>query len=101
METKDFISAEEFCNHYQIEVSFIQTLYDLGLVNLNKEEDNLYISFDDFASLQMFINLHYNLQINPAGIDAIANLLDKIKIQQIEILSLQNKLNIYEEVANF
>lgn len=98
MDVNEFISANEFCNHYQIEESFLHTIYELGLINLRTFDNELYISWDDFSLLKTIVNLHFNLQINPQGIDAIFNLLNKIKEQQSEIVSLKTRLSLFEEL---
>jgi hypothetical protein len=42
--------------------------------------------------------LHYELHINIEGIDAIYNLLKQVELLQLEIRTLKNKLNSYEDL---
>ena len=42
------------------------------------------------------MRLHYDLDINIEGIDAIYNLLKQVEELQSQIITLRNKLNFYE-----
>ena len=42
------------------------------------------------------VRLHYDLEINMEGIDAITHLLKKLQTMQDEISVLKNKLRVYE-----
>ena len=44
------------------------------------------------------IRLHYDLNINLEGLDAVYNLLKRVENLQSEITSLHNKLRIYEDL---
>ena len=42
------------------------------------------------------IRMHYELDINLEGIDAISNLLERVEEMQHEMTRLQNRLRFYE-----
>jgi len=96
MQTQQFITAETCCEHYNIDFTFINSLHDLGLIEVLTIEEKKLISDEDLPELEKFIHLHYDLDINIAGIDAIKNLLQRIQYLQDEIISLKNKLQVYE-----
>ncbi len=52
---------------------------------------------DKLKDLEKFIRLHYELDINTEGIDAIAQLLNRVENMQDEITRLKNRLRFYEE----
>ena len=81
----DFIAAEECCVHYNIELSFIQSLQDYELIELNIIEEKTFIHTNQLHDLEKFIHLHYDLNINMEGIDAIQHLLLRMKRLQDEI----------------
>lgn len=81
----DFIAAEECCVHYNIELSFIQSLKDYELIELNVIEEKTFIHTNQLHDLEKFIHLHYDLNINMEGIDAIHHLLLRMKSLQDEI----------------
>lgn len=97
METEELILVDEFCNHHQIEVSFITNMQELGLVQIVNKNERYYLSYDELSTLDTLISLHYDLMINPEGIDAITHLVNKVKNLQAEILFLKNKLRLYED----
>ena len=49
------------------------------------------------AEAEKVVRLYSELNINPEGIDAIVNLLQRIKELDSEIQYLKNRLNLYEE----
>ena len=97
MASQNLISATEFCRHHNIEVSFIDSLQDFGLVEITTVEGSGFIDEDQLEELEKMIRLHYDLQINLEGIDAIRHLLEQIQNMQSEITILKNRLQIYEK----
>lgn len=96
MENENLIPAEEFCSHYNIELSFIQSLEDFGLINVTTVQQQGFVAADQLKDLEQYIRLHYDLGINVEGIDAIANILQRVKDMQHEMMLLRNRLYIYE-----
>ena len=96
MQTQHFIAVEACCEYYNIDADFINALHEYGLIEMNIIEEKKVIHDDDLQELEKFIHLHYDLNINMEGIDAIRHLLDRVKILQGEIISLQNKIRRYE-----
>lgn len=98
METNDLILAEEFCSHYNVGFSFITSLQEFGLIQITSVEETSYIPQAELKKLEQLARLHYDLDINLEGIDAITHLLEKIKELQTQITSLKNRLSLYEKV---
>lgn len=97
MEKKDLIPAEEICSRYQVEYSFINELNEHELIELSMIEKSSYIPSDHLSDLERFIRLHYDLDINMEGLEAIDHLLKQMHAMQYQIRSLENKLRLYEE----
>lgn len=98
MEERITVSVQEFCHHHQIEISFIQSLHECGLLQadtINDEEWRL--SQDQLEQLEKMVRLHYDLQINLEGLEAIHHLLKRVEGLQREVLLLRNRLRLYEE----
>ena len=91
------ISAEEFCIHHQVEYSFINSLQQFGLIEVKTIEENRFIDAEKLFDLEKFVRLHYDLDINLEGIEAITYLLEKVKSLQEEVNLLKNKLRLYED----
>jgi hypothetical protein len=96
MQEEDLILIVEFCRNYEIEQSFVQSLQEYGLIELRQIEDKQFIHKDALLELERYVHLHYDLNINMEGLDAIHNLLEKIKNLQHELNQLRNRLNIHE-----
>ena len=96
MQENTFFSAKEFCTHHQIEVSFIQSLRDYGLVEGNEGEEDYILPQDQLPVLEKMVRLHYDLHINLEGIDAISHMLDRMEEMQRELSLLRNRLRLYE-----
>jgi len=96
MTEEQFILVSTFCEKYQVEPSFVQSLSEYGLIEMNNINESDFISLDRIHDVEKFIHLHYDLDINVEGIDAISHLLARLKVLQDEIASLKNKLRMYE-----
>ena len=71
-------------------------MQEAGLVRIIKHEDEYYLHYEELATLEKFIRLHHDLDINPEGIEAISYMLERMQTMQQEIASLKNRLEIYE-----
>jgi hypothetical protein len=90
------ISADLFCSSHQIEVSFIHSLYESGLIEIVVREEEKYIPSSQLQRLEKMIRLYYEMNINLEGIETINHLLQSINNQQQEISKLKNRLRWYE-----
>ena len=96
MREENLIPANEFCLQHNIEVSFIKSLKEYGLVELTIIDDTQFVSIKQLTELEKLIRLHYDLDINLEGIDAIIHLLRKLETMHDEMISLKNRLRLYE-----
>ena len=91
---EDLITSEACCSYYNIELTFLQSLNEYGLIEILSVEEKQYLHNTQLSELEKFIRLHYELGINVEGIDAIAHLLLKMKTMQEEMAELRNLLKI-------
>ena len=96
MEKEDLIVLDEFCSSHRLEISFIRTLEDCGLIEVTVVDQRAYVQADSLPRLEQIVRLHRELNINPEGIDVIHRLLQRINQMQEELTNLRNKLNLYE-----
>lgn len=87
------ISREECVALYNIEIHFFDALVESGLIAVIEEQDELYLDFDDLNDLERYVNLHYDLEVNIAGIEVIARLLQTVRQLQEENRKLQSGYN--------
>ena len=92
----DMIPAKEFCTSHNLEVSFIYTLQQYGLLEVTTIEETVYLPVSELPQAERIARLHSDLGINIEGIDAIKHLLQRITDLQDEISMLRNKLSLYE-----
>lgn len=92
MQTANNITVRECCTHYHIETSFVHSLQEYGLIEIVHSEEEHYIDYEQLALLEKYIHLHYDLEINFQGMDAIAHLLQHIEALQTEVKVLRNEL---------
>lgn len=85
----DLIIIDEYCQQCQIEPSFILLLNDEGLIEIVISNDRIYIPITQLKSLERFRKLHYDLEINMAGLDVINRLLNRIETMQKEMRQLR------------
>jgi len=96
MQKKKLIPLPYFCSLYEVEVSFVARLKELGLVQIKTLEEDQFITNDSIYELEKMIRMHQDLEVNPEGIDVIFNLLEKVNSMHLELTKLRNKLNLYE-----
>lgn len=96
MEQRKLISAIEFCAIHHVEVSFIQSLEETGLIEIEKIEETGFIPIHQLPQLEKMVRLHNELHINIEGIDTINNLLNRILELQDEMMLLRNRLRFFE-----
>ena len=92
MENENIISLQKVCTLYNIEVTFVHSLRDYGLIELVENEEEDFIHQDLLPEIERMMHLHYDLNINIEGIDAISHLLRRVEELQQELTVLRNKL---------
>lgn len=92
MEKEQWIPVEDFCTAYKIEISFVHSLKESGLIELDTTAERASIPSHQLADLERFMRLHYDLDINIEGIETISYLLQRIRNMQHEINLLRNSI---------
>jgi len=97
MQTEDMIVLDEFCSNHHVEISFIRSLEEHGLIETIIVNETVCVHGNELSKLEQIVRLHQELNINPEGIDAISILLKRIENMQNEITELRNKLDFYKK----
>ena len=97
MGNSNLIPLHQLCQHYNIEFSFIESLDEFGLVRITTIDETRYLLFDQIQPLEKMIRMHYDLEINIEGIEAIAHLLQKVDDLQEELRVMKIRLRRYEQ----
>jgi hypothetical protein len=96
MQTQEFIPVNVFCVQHGIEMAFIGSLQEFGLIELVRVNETECIPVNQLGEAEKLLRLHDELQVNLEGIDVITQLLQRVKEMQLEIQSLRNRLSLYE-----
>lgn len=96
MQRKYLIAIDEFCINHNIDVTFINSLQQTGLIKITTIEESGFIDARQLLELEKYVRFYYELDINLEGIETITYLLEKINTLQHEIGTLTNRLRLYE-----
>lgn len=92
------IPAQTICTQYNIELAFVDELHQVGLIELQMEEERTFLPASQLAVLEQILRLHNELHLNLEGVDVVLNMLAKEKQLRHEITTLQNRLRRYENI---
>lgn len=96
MPPEELIPAHAFCTHHRIEVSFLHSLHEYGLVELSRTDNDWFLPAGDLETVERLVRLHLELAVNVEALDVIKNLLHRIDRQNTEIARLKARLRFYE-----
>jgi len=97
MQTQNLVSVNEFCVNHNIEISFISSLQQTGLIEITTIKEAEFIDANQLQQLEKIVRLYYEFDINLEGIETITHLLKRINSLQDEIKVLKNNLRLYVE----
>lgn len=97
----DYIIIREYCQKSQIEPSFIISLEEGGLIDVQVIEGERYLPVSQLRELERYTHLYYDLSINMEGIDAIRHMLDRMNRLQEEVEHLRRRLQLFQSGDNF
>ncbi|CAN5269046.1 hypothetical protein BH23BAC2_BH23BAC2_09110 [soil metagenome] len=96
MKQENLIALDEICIHHKIEMSFIHSLNESGLIQVTIIREDLFIDRKQLTQLEKYIEFHYSLGINLEGIETINHLLKRMDILQGEVTKLRNMLHFHK-----
>jgi hypothetical protein len=97
METRELIPLEILCNQYNIPAAFFNNLQEFELIQIVNKKSGYFIHISQIKQVEKLIRLHFDLEINFEGLDAIYHLLNQVETLKEEVKLLQNKLRFYED----
>ncbi|MFH1003989.1 MAG: chaperone modulator CbpM [Bacteroidota bacterium] len=96
MKTEKLTAVDIFCANHNIEISFISSLQQTGLIEVTTVKEKGFIDSNQLQQLEKIVRFYYELDINLEGIETITHLLQRIKSLQDENIALRNRLRLYE-----
>ncbi len=98
MESENMVPVSEFCMYHKIELSFIYSMIESGLIDITNIEEKIFVPISQLKHLEQLMRLKQEMDINLEGIETITYLLQRIKDMQLHIIKLNNRLSFYETV---
>jgi hypothetical protein len=74
----------------------VENLHEYGLVAFEEKENQLFMDEKDISEIEKMFRLHNDLGINFEGLDALNQLLKRMRKMEREMDLLQKRLRLYE-----
>lgn len=100
MEQENLISIHDFCAHHHLEISFIQTLEENGIVETTTYKEVQYLLPEHLEQVERFARLHQDLDIHPEDLDVVYDLLERMKHLQDQLRQMQQQIDFYKQFEN-
>ena len=97
MPPNQFISIKTLCLIHEIEESFVHTLDEYDILHLQRQHEDALLHVDALPLLEKMIRLHKDLNINPEGLQAINELLQKVQDLQQELEMVRRRLDMLDD----
>ena len=95
-EIEKYIQVSEICSYYQVDISFVLELHEIGLIQCVSQQKEWYVEREQIGEVERMIRLRQELDLNVEGIDVVVQLLQKMDEMRNELHRLQNRLRLYE-----
>ncbi len=97
MTTEQLIAVEVFSTHQGVETTFVHALHERGLIQIIVVQEQHFLEPEQLSRVEQLARLHYDLDINLEGLEAISHLLDRMDAAQQEARALRQRLQLYEQ----
>ena len=96
MINSNYILITQYSQYSNIENSFLENLFEYGLIRFEQEDNAIYMNEEDIPEIERLYRLHQDLGINFEGLDAINHMLRKLEKMEKTINLLRKKIDLYE-----
>ncbi len=96
MTTEQLIAVEVFATQQGLEATFVHALHERGLIHITVVQEQHFLEPEQLSRIEQLARLHYDLDINLEGLEAISHLLDRMDAAQQDLRTLRERLRIYE-----
>lgn len=94
----NLVSIKDVCAYHHVEINFIQSLEDFGLIQTKIVKKTTFLDTDELSKLERYLRLSQDLEINLEGLHAVSHLLNQLQAVQQELNILKNELNYYKQL---
>lgn len=99
MKKDNLIPVQDFCVHHHIEIQFIDSLAETGVIEVLHIEQNQYFDTENLDKVEMMVRLHQELSIHAEDMDIVERLVLKVATLQDELRAVKQRLNFYEDLG--
>lgn len=92
----EIVLVEVFCEAYNITSESVSQWHKMGLIELLNEDNKSYLRNDELEKIEKLIKIQTELQVLPADIDIVYNLIEQLKYLQQENNRLRRILNEFD-----
>ncbi len=78
IQADNLIAVDVFCANHNVEISFISSLQQTGMIEITTIKETGYIDAEQLQHLEKLVRFYYELDINLEGIETINHLLQLI-----------------------
>ena len=96
MKNDEFIAIHVFARHQGVDPDFIHALHERGLIELIVVQEEPCARCEELARIEQLARLHYDLDINLEGLEAISHLLERMDAVQEDLRAMRERLQLYE-----
>lgn len=97
-EARKYIPVIQLCKHYQVEITLLNEMENVGLIEITTYEEQLCIPEESLGDLEKMIRIHRDLHVNLEGIDVVFNLLQKVDELKSELNNSKNRLRLLDSL---
>jgi chaperone modulatory protein CbpM len=96
MSINNLVLVHHFCLHHEVELSFIDSLHEYGLITITVIDEDKYLLPEELKQIEKFVQFYYDLGINLEGIEVITDLLIQNAALRGELDAALKKLHIFD-----
>lgn len=96
MNTDYLIKVDEFCAYNDIDVTFIGSLHQTGLIDITVIDETRFLDTQQLQQIDRFIRFYYELGKNLEGMDTIKHLFHRVNTLYNKMETIRNKIRLYE-----
>lgn len=91
----DLIIVREYCQKSHVDPSFIISLEEDGLIDIQVVDGERYLSISQLRDLERFVHWHEDLSVNIEGIGVIHELMGRMHDMQQELDQLRREVQVF------
>ncbi len=77
-------------------LTFVEALEERGLIRIITVRNKRYLEPTHLPRVERLARMHYDLEINLEGLEAISHMLERMEDLQAEMRDLRDRLRLYE-----